>query len=320
MTPEHKHIAGLELLPCPFCGKEAELRQYDGDHFAQCLHCFCSTPADLGTKGEAAHAWNARAKAAPTELVDCACGDRYPANSYDAGFIHGSGMCANCDAALPARDIEAAPEPVHGEAERPIPIPTALMLWAWVDDESQPTQWHHGYESARGYVKAQIEGATPTFPGVAQSDPTKIVAWMLNCPTMSGDTGWMLSWSQSGAGVCNRLSGEHNEKPLMTVAQHRRIMAAAATKLETKGSRKALGAMNAKLRAKAGRLERELAAAKPDAELVELLSEAEPLIDLLRSEKIIRGDGNPLGMTISKCASLLDRIDAKLAELRKGEA
>jgi len=20
MTPEHKHLAGLELLPCPFCG------------------------------------------------------------------------------------------------------------------------------------------------------------------------------------------------------------------------------------------------------------------------------------------------------------
>jgi len=40
------------------------------------------------------------------------------------------------------------------------------------------------------------------------------VAWMLNCPTLGGDTGWILSWTQSGAGLCNRLSGEENEKKL----------------------------------------------------------------------------------------------------------
>ena len=65
MTPEHKHVVGLDLLPCPFCGKEAELRQYDGEHFAQCLHCFCGTPADHGTEDEAVQAWNARAQPAP---------------------------------------------------------------------------------------------------------------------------------------------------------------------------------------------------------------------------------------------------------------
>ena len=40
------------------------------------------------------------------------------------------------------------------------------------------------------------------------------VAWMLNCPTLGGGTGWILSWTQSGAGLCNRLSGEENEKKL----------------------------------------------------------------------------------------------------------
>ena len=39
-------------------------------------------------------------------------------------------------------------------------------------------------------------------------------AWMLECPMMTGGTGWKLSWSQSGAGVCNRLNGEAHEKPL----------------------------------------------------------------------------------------------------------
>jgi len=44
-------------------------------------------------------------------------------------------------------------------------------------------------------------------------------AWMLAVQTMSGDVGWKLSWSQSGAGVCRRLSGEAHEKPLITTTQ-----------------------------------------------------------------------------------------------------
>lgn len=36
-----------------------------------------------------------------TEVIWCACGDGYPANSYGAGFMDANkGVCANCDAAL----------------------------------------------------------------------------------------------------------------------------------------------------------------------------------------------------------------------------
>lgn len=49
------------------------------------------------------------------DMVWCACGDGYPAASYDAGFIHGSGMCQNCDAAIPARDIK--PDTVEAPRE-----------------------------------------------------------------------------------------------------------------------------------------------------------------------------------------------------------
>lgn len=44
----------------------------------------------------------------------------------------------------------------------------------------------------------------------------KPVAWMLEC-VMNGscDTGWLLSWSRSGAGLCNRLTGAEHEKPLV---------------------------------------------------------------------------------------------------------
>jgi len=44
-------------------------------------------------------------------------------------------------------------------------------------------------------------------------------AWMLAIQTMGGDVGWKLSWTQSGAGVCHRLSGESHEKPLITTTQ-----------------------------------------------------------------------------------------------------
>lgn len=45
--------------------------------------------------------------AVAADMVWCACGDGYPALSYGAGFISGSGMCENCDAALPAKDMAA---------------------------------------------------------------------------------------------------------------------------------------------------------------------------------------------------------------------
>lgn len=48
--------------------------------------------------------------------VRCGCGDMYPAESYDAGYIDGAGMCANCKAGK-----DAAPTPpadVAGLVER----------------------------------------------------------------------------------------------------------------------------------------------------------------------------------------------------------
>lgn len=40
------------------------------------------------------------------------------------------------------------------------------------------------------------------------------VAWMLECQNPGNGTSWRLSWSRSGAGVCNRLPGEASERPL----------------------------------------------------------------------------------------------------------
>lgn len=51
-----------ELLPCPHCSGNAEMRLYDCEYFAQCVECFASTAADFQSEDEAAEAWNRRAQ------------------------------------------------------------------------------------------------------------------------------------------------------------------------------------------------------------------------------------------------------------------
>ncbi len=75
------------------------------------------------------------------ELTDvrCPCGDEYPADSYDAGFIAGSGMCQNCDAALPPKDICTCPSG-DGSLAHPCPAhPTVEQ--AGGDERAAFEQW-----------------------------------------------------------------------------------------------------------------------------------------------------------------------------------
>lgn len=64
-----------------------------------------------------------------SDYVSCGCGDMYPPDSYDAGYIHGAGQCANCEAGQPhagairdaaledaARAAETYPNPYWFEA------------------------------------------------------------------------------------------------------------------------------------------------------------------------------------------------------------
>ncbi|WP_218621606.1 hypothetical protein [Pseudomonas aeruginosa] len=61
------------------------------------------------------------------ELTDvrCPCGAEFQADSYDAGFIAGSGMCQNCDAALPPKDICTCPSG-DGSLRHPCPAHPAV--------------------------------------------------------------------------------------------------------------------------------------------------------------------------------------------------
>ncbi|WP_368767568.1 hypothetical protein [Pseudomonas aeruginosa] len=67
------------------------------------------------------------------ELTDvrCPCGAEFQADSYDAGFIAGSGMCQNCDAALPPKDICTCPSG-DGSLRHPCPVHPASVELAGV--------------------------------------------------------------------------------------------------------------------------------------------------------------------------------------------
>lgn len=50
-----------KLLPCPFCGGEAEISLYLGNYGVACTECMGAIfPARGMTKGEAIKAWNTR--------------------------------------------------------------------------------------------------------------------------------------------------------------------------------------------------------------------------------------------------------------------
>lgn len=58
---------------------------------------------------------------------------------------------------------------------------------------------------------ARAEAAEEELRKAREQEP---VAWMLECQGWTGENDWILSWSRSGAGVCNRLNGESHEQAL----------------------------------------------------------------------------------------------------------
>jgi hypothetical protein len=83
-------------------------------------------------------------------------------------------------------------------------VETGVIAPAISNDVAMAYQRCAQFKKENDALRAKIEAMEKQEP----------VAWMLNCPTLGGDTRWILSWTQSGAGLCNRLQGEENEKRL----------------------------------------------------------------------------------------------------------
>lgn len=103
----------------------------------------------------------ARLNAAPAQQVSvpvaCSCGMEYPANSYSAGFISGSGMCEVCDAAMPPKDIPQQASVPDGWKLVPVE-PTKAMLFACEDAGSI-----HNQQRGKRIYEAML-AAAPAAP------------------------------------------------------------------------------------------------------------------------------------------------------------
>ena len=63
-------------------------------------------------------------------------------------------------------------------------------------------------------LRKQTERAEKAEAELAKLREQEPVAWMLECQQWTGDTAWLLSWSKSGNGQCNRLDGESHQRAL----------------------------------------------------------------------------------------------------------
>ncbi len=120
--------------------------------------------------------------AVPAELtnVRCMCGDEYPHDSYGAGFIAGSGMCENCDAAIPAKEPPAAGVP---EGWKLAPLkPTIEMVEAGYEASlGQPDR------SAHARVIEQYDAMLAEAPTPPASEQQRAV--VMPARTFSTDQG-----------------------------------------------------------------------------------------------------------------------------------
>ncbi len=104
------------------------------------------------------------------ELTDvrCPCGAEFQADSYDAGFIAGSGMCQNCDAALPPKDICTCPS---GDGSLRWPCPKHPAVEQAGGDERaafRPAQVI-SYRPGVGEVTIYVAGRVPGYMNIGDT-------------------------------------------------------------------------------------------------------------------------------------------------------
>lgn len=177
------------------------------------------------------------------ELTDvrCHCGAEFPADSYDAGFIAGSGMCQNCDAAMPPKDIPALVDQAGGDERAAFEAAFAAMgrpvcradydqdAYGTPFDDGGWTGWQARAALAQPYPKSGDysdqswinAGCPPEQPEQAEAERPEVVAWQYRV-TAGPQTGWSL-W-HPGKGEEFERSYTVERRPLMTVAQYDRIV------------------------------------------------------------------------------------------------
>lgn len=138
-APAAPTVKAEQVDVCDTCHGQAEVYSGHDQHF----HYFDFQPPEPIMEvcpecgGEEAPSMPAAGLADLTAVRCQCCSTEYPHDSYDAGFIAGSGMCQVCDAAIPAVDLPSA-----APAEQPYPhgIAEDLERSDWAPLEA--LQWY----------------------------------------------------------------------------------------------------------------------------------------------------------------------------------
>lgn len=98
------------------------------------------------------------------------CATEYPHDSYDAGFIAGSGMCQVCDAAMPPKDLPAAGSAVEDVSSFRLPDSSDCYGFGYVDGTCIQS-----LRGARNHLEELLD-AIPGEPLMTVSQHQRIVA------------------------------------------------------------------------------------------------------------------------------------------------
>lgn len=175
------------------------------------------------------------------ELTDvrCSCGDEYPADSYDAGFIAGSGICQNCDAALPPKDICTCPS---GDGSLRHPCPAHPAAEQAGGDERKLSDLGNELHNLSCSIVHENEEWAEQIGGIARelwNWPQARAALAQPSPALELERPEVVAWRYgfSGGIVSDKAcldewksGGEYQS--LMTVAQHERIVGALRAKTD----------------------------------------------------------------------------------------
>jgi len=130
------------------------------------------------------------------------CATEYPHDSYDAGFIAGSGMCQVCDAAMPPKDLPAA-----GSAEEEVEVV------AWRYRHSEQEKWQAGverkslWETEPLMTVAQHERIVAALSAHQSARQPELTVWEGPMPESNGKSNFTAVLMRKGANLFDGIAG-----------------------------------------------------------------------------------------------------------------
>jgi len=277
-----------ELLPCP-CFSGTDLQSEPT--YIMCNGCGLMIDRCDAPGNDFRAAWNKRAHPAGVAVPDC-------------DICHGTRRVKEpgCDEGDCTRCLSAAPHPVSGEQKA-----ASVQITGHLDEIDAPV-WEFINAEARklGPATGSIDTYNFARPNGAQPNGVVAVLWKgASIHAMAVTVRDSLNRTQCVRLLADAPPAAQQSKP---DALRKRF-----SDIEDEIMAGKHNAQSVFTAMRTAALYIGQPAAQDVSGLVEIIELAEPMIDLLLSEKIVRGDGNPPGATIAKCEVILEKIAAHRA-------